>query len=627
MTTWGEIGIVLPAQHGGEVDVTCPRCSQGRRNKSARCLSVNVDKGLWICHHCEWRGSLEKGEENAPQLRRAYRPPTLPPLTDLPRNVVTYFESRGIPERVLRRNQIQFGSVYFPQVEDHRNAILFPYYRGETLVNVKYRTGDKMFRMHGGAERILYGLGDVAETTVIVEGEIDKLAVETAGIEACVSVPDGAPAPNSKGYASKFDFLEADAETLAKVKTWILAVDNDAPGKRLEDELVRRFGAERCRRVEWPAGCKDANDVLTRHGFDRLKRCLDEAKPYPVEGLVLPSEIRDMYDALYDRGLQPGLDPGWPSLAKLYTVRAGEWTLVTGIPSHGKSTALDALLVNLIMAHGWRIGICSPENLPIQRHMAGIAAKMIGKPFHGPNRMDADEKNLALYQMDEHLVFILPGEPTVDNVLDRARIAVARRGITGLVIDPWNELDHSRPSRLSETEYISDALTRIRRFAREYGVHVWLVAHPTKIAKVKDRDSGVEKYPVPDPYSVSGSAHWRNKADNAITIYRDIDGNSNLVEWHVQKVRFREVGQQGVAKLLYDRETGTFGDLGLCTIAGQEIAPAPPTPPSFYEPEPPEREPEAPATLFDAPDEGALSPTEQATMRAFADQEFTTWPG
>lgn len=65
----------------------------------------------------------------------------------------------------------------------------------------------------------------------------------------------------------------------------------------------------------------------------------------------------------------------------------------------------------------------------------------------------------------------------VHNRLDQVR----RFGIRGLVIDPYNELDHQRPSFMSETEYVSQMLTKIKRFAQHHDVHVWFVAHPRQV--------------------------------------------------------------------------------------------------------------------------------------------------
>jgi twinkle protein len=37
------------------------------------------------------------------------------------------------------------------------------------------------------------------------------------------------------------------------------------------------------------------------------------------------------------------------------------------------------------------------------------------------------------------------------------------------VIDPYNELDHQRPSNMTETEYVSRMLGKIKRFAQVRG--------------------------------------------------------------------------------------------------------------------------------------------------------------
>lgn len=123
------------------------------------------------------------------------------------------------------------------------------------------------------------------------------------------------------------------------------------------------------------------------------------------------------------------------------------------------------------------------------------------------------------------------------------------------MIDPWNELEHTRPQGLSETEHISQVLGKIRRFAHAHGVHIWLVAHPTKLAK--DREGG---YPVPTPYDVSGSAHFRNKADMALSVWRDVTNEDAPTQMHIQKVRFRESGQIGMVSLYFDKVTGRYSD-------------------------------------------------------------------
>ncbi|MGJ7533933.1 MULTISPECIES: DnaB-like helicase C-terminal domain-containing protein [unclassified Variovorax] len=538
----------------GEEDTTCPQCSEARRNKRARCLSVNIDKGVWTCHHCGWSGGLGSGEQQRPVIVKTWRRPAyIANNTELSDEALTWFAGRGITQEVLRRNRVGSGTAYIPQVEERRGAVMFPYYRGEEVINVKYRTKDKLFRMEAGAERVLYGLNDIGEKLIWVEGEMDKLSVEVAGFASCVSVPDGAPTPNTKNYSSKFDFL--DAPELERAKVHIIAVDNDEPGVRLEDELLRRLGRDSCMVVRWPEGCKDANDVLAIYGAITLRECIDAATWVPVEGEHTVREFRESMDRLYRFGMPKGLRTGWYSVDECYTVMPGEWTLVTGIPGHGKSEWLDALMVQLAHQHGWRFAVFSPENQPTEYHLSKLAEKYMDKPFaDGPTeRMTPKDKDDAIDFLDQHFVFILPELPTVDALIERLRSIVKRHGVQGVLLDPWNEIDHTRPSGMSETEYISQSLSKFRAFARSHGVHLWIVAHPTKLEKKQDGG-----YPVPTPYDVAGSAHWRNKADNCVTVWRDQTTQTDFVEIHVQKIRKKSVGRVGLVKLQYLRLTGNY---------------------------------------------------------------------
>jgi twinkle protein len=143
--------------------------------------------------------------------------------------------------------------------------------------------------------------------------------------------------------------------------------------------------------------------------------------------------------------------------------------------------------------------------------------------------------------------------PTIDWILDRARVAAIRHGVRGLVIDPYGEVEHKRDKGMNETEYVADVLAKVKRFARNHDVHVWFVAHPMKPQRTRD---GI--YPVPSLYDISGSAHWSNKADLGVIIERDYE--SNAVTVHVKKVRFRVIGKVGSVILRYDRATGIYSE-------------------------------------------------------------------
>jgi twinkle protein len=145
--------------------------------------------------------------------------------------------------------------------------------------------------------------------------------------------------------------------------------------------------------------------------------------------------------------------------------------------------------------------------------------------------------------------------PTIEAILEKARAAVMRHGVRGLVIDPYNEIEHRRPSNMTETEYVSQLLGKLRRFAQQHGVHVWFVAHPAKL----QRDSSGSR-PIPTLYDISGSANWVNKADLGIVVHRDPDKDPTQTQIRVCKVRFKSVGKIGGIALRWDRATGRYAE-------------------------------------------------------------------
>ena len=292
---------------------------------------------------------------------------------------------------------------------------------------------------------------------------------------------------------------------------------------------------------------------------DRGAKALDEMASAKFR-VVGPSIKMGALKDLWRRGLLPGDKTGWPSIDKLYTVAPGQFTVLTGWPGAGKSEWLDALLINLAR-QGWKTVYFSPENSPVEIHISKLLEKMSGKPFgHGPNtRIAEDELPEYVDELGQSFGFIEfeSGALSARAVIEAATPWLNAQGDSkrGLVIDPWNELEHWRPGGLSETEYVSQTLSFVRAWARKNGVHVWIVAHPQKMP----RDNG--KLPVPRPDMISGSQHWWNKADCALTIWRDPEQpHSPDVDVIVQKVRFKHIGKPGAVTLHYDRINGRYSE-------------------------------------------------------------------
>lgn len=556
MFDWQSLGINTHGRHRGQIKTLCPECSRDRKKKREKCLSVNLDEGVYNCHNCGWQGRADEINAYRPQHwerpRKVYVKPQYEPKTEQPSDkFFEWFASRGIPAEIVLRHKIERRTAWMPQTGKDEPVIAFPYFRDGEVINVKYRTANKDFRMEKDAELCLYGLDDIEdhETLIWVEGEMDKLAVEVAEFPNCVSVPNGAD--------TNLDCLANDEERLRHVKRCIIAVDNDEPGKKLEAALVARLGRDRAYIVEWPFPCKDANEVLMMHGKDMLRQCIESAKPIPIEGAFEINDIRDEVFALYDNGTPNGVHPGWDNLNEFYRPRLGNWTAVIAMPGSGKTAWIAALMINLAVKHNWKFTVFPPENLPAAEFASMLSEIYLGLPFSkGPStRMTRNELGHALDWLHEHFIILNPAddERDLDSLIEMAKAYCVRRGIQGFVIDPWNELDHLQPQHQTETQYIAQSLIKIRRFAKVHNVHVWVVVHPTKLAKDKEGN-----YPVPTLYDASGSSHWRNKCDYGISLYRHFDDDTKPTEIHIQKVRWKWCGKLGMVELYFDKVTGRY---------------------------------------------------------------------
>ena len=557
--------ISLRSYQPGNHKTTCPRCSHTRKNKKDPCLSVTIEDGghaLWNCHNCAWRGGAgnvtSRREDRAPKEYK--RPEPVKSPAALPDHVMAFLTKRGITPEVAARNRLYWNA--------ERGAICFPYYQAGELVNVKYRTLDKKFSMEAGARLVLYGMDDVLwmtkpgaegdKTVIIVEGEFDKLALEVAGLTNVVSVPNGAPgkisndAPENTG---KFEYL-ATAEALFKsADKVILATDDDEPGYNLRFELARRIGLHKCWVAKFP--CKDANDCLVKYGVDIVLDSINDARPWPIKGLYQVDDFMTSLDDFFNNRMRAGSPTGWENLDRLYTVMDGELTVITGVPNNGKSEFLNALMINQAKSDSKKFVIFSPEDSKEQ-----LTTKLIEKIIELPtnpkagNRMTIEQFHSGAEWVREHFYFIVNDDdadlPTVDWILEKARAAVYHFGVKGLVIDPYNELEHQRDKHINETEYVSLLLSKLKRFAKSHMVHIWLVAHPAKLQSDKDG-----KTRIPTLYDIAGSANFVNKPDNGLVIHRSEDASSTT-EIYVRKIRQKHVGRLGKCALIYDKDTGKY---------------------------------------------------------------------
>jgi len=541
--TFHDNGITIK-KNSGQVKTKCPKCSYDRKKKSDPCLSVNIDEGVWNCHNCGWKGTLK--QNNYMEQTVFVRPKKVKKLSKYSDGMIKYFASRGISEKTLIDNKVGEGMEYMPQVQSERNTIQFNYYKDSELINIKYRDAEKNFKLVKDAERILYGLDDIkdCEEIIIVEGEVDKLSFYESGYKNCVSVPNGAS-------NLKLEYIKDLPDNLKKV---YIATDNDEPGRKLAEELSRRIGRDICYRVDFQE-CKDANEALELD----LSLFIKNAKAYPLQGVLGVDSFDIDIDDLYKNGLQRGDTTGHATFDNLFSFTTSQLTVITGVPTHGKSNWLEHMCIKLAANSDWKFGVFSPEHYPLQLHFSVLAEKFIGKSFRDLNkyeRMSRDELNKAKNFISESFNWIRPDGDvfTIDAILESAAGLIKRHGIKGLIIDPYNKISAPFGSQ-SETQYINEFLTKLTIFKQKYDIHIFLVAHPRKMQK---KDNGL--YDVPTLYDIAGSANFYNQVDNGITVYRNFE--TGLSHVYVQKVKFRHIGEIGEAVFQYNMQNGRYNELG-----------------------------------------------------------------
>lgn len=396
---------------------------------------------------------------------------------------------------------------------------------------------------------------------IICEGEIDAASWMAAGAPRVVSVPNGAAGKPGEGDIvpsedRQFSYLWEGGKlkpALDKFRKIIIATDNDRPGLILRDELAIRLGRSRCFVVEYPDGCKDANEVLCKFedGASRLVDMIDAAKP------MVPNKLVPITD-IPDRGVRVRYSSGWDRMDPHLNIVMPELLVVTGTPGSGKSQWSLALCMNLARIHGLRGAIFQFED-SVERNKTDILR--YAKSWLADDRWRDTIRSPEFWAGDMFFT-ISPKEDEDDEVsFDLKYIqtaiheAVTRHGCKWVLIDPWNEIEHVWNVRENETAYTNTALRELKRIARRYQIAVIIVAHPGKAADMKTIDEM-------SLYDVSGSAAWKNKADHGIIIARDKQDSSVTFVKIDKSKDWRIMGQPGTVRMQFNRDTASFTTLG-----------------------------------------------------------------
>jgi twinkle protein len=561
-----DLGIKLTRRNGSE-KTKCPQCGDNRKNKTDKPLSVNITTGDYNCHHCGWKGNVRAHERKRENKHYEKPPPDVLKNIQLKEKVIEWFSNRAISKKTLDKFMIYVKSEYMPQTQKEETCICFPYLRDGELINVKYRDGQKNFKMHKSAELIFYNLQTVGEKKhcIIVEGEIDCMAVYESGISVdedididtgelknrelskwcVVSVPNGA----SKGN-QKLEYLDNCAEWFMGFHEIIVATDGDEAGKSLKDELVRRLGVERCKTISYPLEevvktkdglkrrCKDFNEVLQYLGKESVINIINNADQIPVEGIYYLDDIFPSMLENFKKGITLAPTTRFSEMDDYFRWKKGDVNLFVGYANWGKTFFTLQIMLTKSIWDGWKWAVFSPENYPANDFYDDLVEMYVGKWL---DNMSEDEYAGACHFISEHIFYVYPEDKhDINSINEKFRYLVLMKGIDGVLLDPFNQLDHLQKPFQREDQYLSEALKDIKRFALLNNLVYNIIAHPKNPSYQQDKS-----LPVVDMYDIAGGAMFGNKCDSITSYHRPRfheDKNSPEVEIYQQKLKRKRTG-------------------------------------------------------------------------------------
>jgi twinkle protein len=537
-------------QHGldvGKAQGICPLCSSSRKpeNKKAKCSSYDWERGLGTCHNCDKTFQMHTYKRKG----KAEREYVIPELNRTPvkSKAVEWFKTRGISKQTLDEVGVGEGKEYMPQTGKTENTIQFNYFVGGNITNVKYRDGRKNFKLYKGAEKVFYNIDSVVghDECVIVEGEMDVLALHEAGITNAISVPNGATL-----NSNNLDYLDNCIDYFDDMSKIIIAVDSDAPGQALQTELIRRLGAETCFLSTFD-DCKDANEYLLKYGSKELLSRIKNSKPVPLENVTTFRDIEDEVTDFVRNGFKKGFQIGLDNFDDIFSTYTGQFITVTGIPSSGKSDFVDQMVVGYNQQYGWKTAFASPENAPTYLHAHKLMRKVWGDmPTKGD--IGRDKWNQVADHVNDSFFFIDMERYTLESVLRKGAELVKRKGIKCLVIDPFNKVRDVDCTTEDVNRYTMEYLTKIETFAKKYDVLVFIVAHPTKM--YKNQNGKIEE---PTMYNIKGGGEWYDASYHGLLVHRDYELKTTKVK--VLKVKFQNLGENGAeAFFKWEPKSGCF---------------------------------------------------------------------
>jgi len=498
---------------GDNYIMVCPFCNGGEKHEKS--FAINANSGLWNClrgNNCGKAGTFFQLQEMLGDKPRPIDPYVKKKIEDkiyrIPKVIKLPLNNNSIKYLTEERKFSLDIIKKFDLFEGAKGEICFPYYKNNIIINVKYRSkyvkGDMKQTIN--AEPTLYNIDNVKgeNLLIIVEGEFDCIALTQYGIENVTSIPNGSK--DMRWIENEWNFLE-------KFKEIFIIMDSDPAGQREVPIIINRLGKWRCKSILLPY--KDVNECLKNNvSSEEILQCFQNAKEF------IPTEIRaagDYCSEVIDIFKHPekyeGTPTGFPELTKvLRGWRDGELTVWTGQSGSGKTTFLNQVCLYL-SSIGIKCCIASLELRPA-RYLKWAVEQALGA------NQPTEEQIIRTFEWLNEWLYVLDIQENAYGykLFELFEYTARKYGAKHFVIDSLMKVRlKGMDADMSQVEFVDD----YKNFAKKFGVHTHLVAHPRKQESDKDK---------PGKTDVKGRGEITDLADNVIVIWRNVEDDKEDLE-------------------------------------------------------------------------------------------------
>lgn len=337
---------------------------------------------------------------------------------------------------------------------------------------------------------------------IITEGQIDCMSYAEQGFSHVVSVPFGAS--NLLWIENSWDFISQFTEIY-------LSFDNDVAGNEAVENVAKKIGFEKCKRIILPSHYTDANEAHI-DGYD-LHEAFNNAAEFKPDKLVSGAELAESAVRILSQGKReeqgvPLL--GWEEEESVnFRTRPREMTIWTGYPGGGKSNILYQEAAYLAFVKGESSVIASLEE------DADVITGLI--MIHALGIQYSKEKNvhdafMAVGEAMRKMIFFYSfrGRAPFEEVLKTAEFVIRKHGAKHFIFDSVAKTSLNIEDNKEANEFVSLVTTSMN----DTGAHYHLVAHSRK-----GDDQDIKE--MPGLQQIKGAAAFGVECFNCITIWKN----------------------------------------------------------------------------------------------------------